>query len=127
LTEAKLCGGVPVARLVIESVEMRQRLPGFRKCPVSTISTLRARTRAPSGTRDGYGRLKRASTGEWSDPVLPRAAVAGSLVIDGRSRVADPHLDRDLQRRSPYIWTKTADQILESIATYCTRINESRH
>src|SRR4051794_10493577 len=28
---------------------------------------------------------------------------------------------------NPYIWTKTADQILESIATYCTRINESRH
>jgi transposase len=27
----------------------------------------------------------------------------------------------------PYIWTKTADQILESIASYCTRINESRH
>jgi transposase len=27
----------------------------------------------------------------------------------------------------PFIWTKTADQILESIARYCTRINESRH
>jgi transposase len=27
----------------------------------------------------------------------------------------------------PYVWTKTADQILESIATYCGRINESRH
>jgi transposase len=27
----------------------------------------------------------------------------------------------------PYVWTKTADQILESIATYCTRINDSRH
>jgi transposase len=27
----------------------------------------------------------------------------------------------------PYIWTKTADHILESITTYCTRINESRH
>src|SRR6188472_1410548 len=27
----------------------------------------------------------------------------------------------------PYVWTKTADQILESITTYCTRINESRH
>ena len=27
----------------------------------------------------------------------------------------------------PFIWTKTADQILESIATYCERINESRH
>ena len=27
----------------------------------------------------------------------------------------------------PFIWTKTADQILESIARYCDRINESRH
>lgn len=27
----------------------------------------------------------------------------------------------------PYIWTKTADQILESIAKYCTRINDSGH
>jgi transposase len=31
------------------------------------------------------------------------------------------------QDPKPYIWTKTADQILDSIATYCTRINESRH
>jgi transposase len=27
----------------------------------------------------------------------------------------------------PYVWTKTTDQILESIARYCTRINDSRH
>ena len=27
----------------------------------------------------------------------------------------------------PFVWTKTADQILESIATYCDRINESGH
>ena len=27
----------------------------------------------------------------------------------------------------PYVWTKTADQILESISRYCERINESRH
>lgn len=27
----------------------------------------------------------------------------------------------------PYIWTKTADQILESIHRYCKRINDSRH
>src|SRR3954470_3166708 len=27
----------------------------------------------------------------------------------------------------PYVWTETADQILESIARYCNRINESRH
>jgi transposase len=27
----------------------------------------------------------------------------------------------------PYVWTKTADQILDSIARYCTAINDSRH
>jgi transposase len=27
----------------------------------------------------------------------------------------------------PFVWTKTADEILESIGRYCTRINESRH
>jgi len=27
----------------------------------------------------------------------------------------------------PYVWTKTADQILESITRYCTRITESGH
>ena len=27
----------------------------------------------------------------------------------------------------PYVWTKTADQILESIRHYCTTINDSRH
>jgi transposase len=27
----------------------------------------------------------------------------------------------------PYIWTKTADQILDSISKYCTRINASAH
>jgi transposase len=27
----------------------------------------------------------------------------------------------------PFVWTKTADQILESIARYCTRITESGH
>src|SRR5438128_856153 len=27
----------------------------------------------------------------------------------------------------PFVWTKTADQIVESIARYCTRINDSRH
>jgi len=31
------------------------------------------------------------------------------------------------QNPRPYVWTKTADQILESITRYCTRINDSRH
>ncbi len=31
------------------------------------------------------------------------------------------------QNPKPFVWTKTADQILDSISRYCTRINESRH
>jgi hypothetical protein len=27
----------------------------------------------------------------------------------------------------PYVWTKTADQILASIGNYCTRISDSGH
>jgi transposase len=27
----------------------------------------------------------------------------------------------------PFVWTKTADEILDSIARYCTQINKSRH
>ena len=27
----------------------------------------------------------------------------------------------------PYVWTRTADQILESLAIYCQRINDSGH
>ena len=50
-----------------------------------------------------------------------------------------PHLGRQLNtdirawidnwndNPRPYVWTKTADQILESVANYCRRINDSRH
>ncbi|SHV66440.1 transposase [Mycobacteroides abscessus subsp. abscessus] len=31
------------------------------------------------------------------------------------------------QNPRPYVWTKTADQILASIGNYCTRINDSGH
>ena len=31
------------------------------------------------------------------------------------------------QNPKPFVWTKTADQILDSISRYCTRINEPRH
>jgi hypothetical protein len=27
----------------------------------------------------------------------------------------------------PFVWTKTADEILDTIATYCQRINDSEH
>jgi hypothetical protein len=27
----------------------------------------------------------------------------------------------------PFVWTKTADQILDTLASYCQRINDSEH
>jgi transposase len=36
-------------------------------------------------------------------------------------------LDHWNENPRPYVWTKTADQILDSITTYTTRINDSRH
>jgi adenylosuccinate lyase len=43
-------------------------------------------------------------------------------------------LERDVRRWAnewntnpkPFIWTKTADEILETLAAYCQRINDSR-
>ena len=37
------------------------------------------------------------------------------------------YLDAHNEDPRPYVWTKTADQILESVANYCKRINDSRH
>ena len=31
------------------------------------------------------------------------------------------------QNPKPFVWTKTADAILETLASYCKRINDSRH
>jgi transposase len=36
-------------------------------------------------------------------------------------------IDNWNQDPKPFVWTKTADEILDSIARYCQRINESRH
>ncbi|MYU02204.1 MULTISPECIES: transposase, partial [unclassified Streptomyces] len=44
-------------------------------------------------------------------------------------------LERDIRRwinewnknPKPFVWTKTADDILDTLAAYCTRINDSGH
>jgi DDE superfamily endonuclease len=48
--------------------------------------------------------------------------------LRARPRRLDPHLDRQLERRpKPFVWHKTADEILDSLAAYCQRINDSGH
>jgi hypothetical protein len=41
----------------------------------------------------------------------------------GQLNTRHPSMDRDLDRKPQTAWTKTAEQILDSIARYCTRIN----
>jgi transposase len=36
-------------------------------------------------------------------------------------------IDTSSQDPRPFVWTKTADQILDTIASYCQRINDSGH
>ena len=45
-----------------------------------------------------------------------------------RARRLDPHLDHDWNDDPrPFVWHKTADEILESLAAYCQRIYDSGH
>ncbi|MEU4704781.1 IS630 family transposase [Nonomuraea dietziae] len=45
-----------------------------------------------------------------------------ALEADVRSWIKEWNADP-----KPFVWTKTADEILDSLATYCQRINDSRH
>ena len=62
--------------------------------------------------------------GELTTKLLKRGAHTSvrDLNADIRSWI-----DSWSENPRPYVWTKTAEQILESIARYCTRINDSRH
>ena len=42
-------------------------------------------------------------------------------------RAIGEFLDTTNEKPKPFIWTKTANQILESIARYCQRISDSGH
>jgi hypothetical protein len=45
-----------------------------------------------------------------------------------RPRRVDPHLDHHWNDDpKPFVWHKPADQILDSLANYCQRINDSGH
>jgi len=37
------------------------------------------------------------------------------------------YLDIHNETPKPFVWTKTADQILDSVKRYCDRINDSGH
>jgi hypothetical protein len=58
--------------------------------------------------------------GLYLDP--PERALV--LCVDEKSQIQA--LDRSKHPR-PFVWTKTADEILDKVAAYCQRISDSGH
>jgi hypothetical protein len=55
---------------------------------------------------------------------LRRGVHRSTRELEDAIRAYLEHHNRDPK---PFIWTKTADQILESVARFCTRISDSGH
>jgi transposase len=62
--------------------------------------------------------------GELTNKKLRRSAHTSVRQLNADIRA---WIDTWNEQPRPYVWTKTADQILESIAIYCNRINDSGH
>ena len=65
-------------------------------------------------------------TGDRGEQFVRTCAACGTGdQPDGHSFCRHHRLGRDLERNPrPFVWTKTADQILRSLAGYCTAINK---
>jgi hypothetical protein len=37
------------------------------------------------------------------------------------------YIDMSNETPKPFVWSKTADEILDSVARFCTRISDSQH
>ena len=61
---------------------------------------------------------------ELTNKLLKRGAHRSVRQLNGDIRAWIANWNEDPR---PFVWTKTADDILDSIARYCQRINESRH
>jgi transposase len=61
---------------------------------------------------------------ELTNRKLRRSAHRSITELEADIRAWINHWNTDPK---PFVWTKTADQILDTLAAYCTRINDSRH
>lgn len=64
----------------------------------------------------------------WFAELTNEEATPRHTPLGPRAQQRHPRLDQHMEREpTPFVWTKTADEILDSIARYCTRISESQH
>ena len=62
--------------------------------------------------------------GELTTKLLRRGAHRSVRALNADIRA---WIDNWNENPRPYVWTKTADQILDSISRYCQRINQTGH
>ena len=64
----------------------------------------------------------------WFAELTHQMAPTWHPSVDQRARVSHQTLDRQLERRpKPFVWHKSADEILDTLAGYCERISDSGH
>jgi hypothetical protein len=70
-----------------------------------------------------------ANTGELYERIYaPHGVKRGShRSVPQLKRSIQSWIDTWNQDPRPFVWTKTADEILDTIASYCQRINDSGH
>jgi transposase len=106
---------------------------------VHVVLTTPPPTRRPRSSV-GFGAIlaSRCTSHPPTAPAQPRRALVRRVddemdqaqrpPLGARPRGIDPHLDHQLERRSKALpWHKSADEILDSLASYCRRINDSGH
>jgi transposase len=75
------------------------------------------------------------TSSSWMNPVERWSAELTTRKLRRSAHRSVTELQADIRRwindwnkdPKPFVWTKTADQILETLAAYCERINDSRH
>jgi hypothetical protein len=73
---------------------------------------------------DGVDGEKTACGGVWTNRELRRCAHRSVLELEADVR---RWINEWNKNPKPFVWTKTADQILDTLAAYCQRINDSGH
>jgi hypothetical protein len=71
-------------------------------------------------------RERPTSTADPTDTAQPAVRCNAAKPAAGDLSFRHPHANWNDDPK-PFVWHKTADEILDSLAAYCQRINDSRH
>jgi transposase len=115
------------AGTVIGQCQRRHRSIEFRKF-LDTIEATVPATLDVHLILDNYGTHKTALIRRWfaalTEKQLRRSAFRSTREL---AQAIERYPEETNQHPTPFVWTKTADQILASVARFCQRISDSGH